>query len=105
MIGDLRTRLGIYEAVELSDAFGGSATSWPFWGACWGDIKTLSTQEFPANGRVEISLTYKITIRFRENFPERARIMHGDTLLRVITASDPDGRRERLHLMCEEERQ
>lgn len=103
MIGDLRTRVGVYHAVETPDDMGGVATSWPLLKAVWANVKLLAPRQSFGNGRAEITAHYRVIIRFEDGFPERARLMWDGHILRVIAASDPDGRRERLHLICEEE--
>ena len=64
-----------------------------------------TSTESNENGRLKVTQSYRVTIRYNYNFPERARLMWGSRLLRVITSSDPDTRGERLHLICEEEKQ
>ena len=103
MIGDLRTRLGLYRAVQSPDDIGGASVSWQFDRALWGHVKPQSISERGAQGRLSVTQSYKITLRYIPDFPERARLMWGERILRVITASDPDNRAERLHLICEEE--
>jgi SPP1 family predicted phage head-tail adaptor len=105
MIGDLRTRLGLYKPQVSADGFGGSVTSWVLNKAIWGAVEPKTLTETRKNGRLAVTQSYRVTIHFQDNFPERARLMWGERMLRVIAASDPDNRRERLHLICEEEQQ
>jgi len=105
MIGQLRHRLGLYVPNETPDAAGGQSIQWVYYGACWADIQPRTSQETGENGRLAVTQSYRLVIRFQDAFPERVRVMWGDRILRVITASDPDTRRERLHLICEEESQ
>ena len=105
MIGHLRTRLGIYKPQLSSDDFGGHITTWIWHRKVWGHIAPRSLSESRENGRLSVTQTYRVTIRFYSDFPERARLMWGERILRVISSSDPDNRRERLHLICEEEQQ
>ncbi len=105
MIGRLRTRVGLYGALETPDDLGGVSTSWPLVTGLWASIRQLSPKQSFENGRAEIRAIYRVTIRHHKNFPERARLIWDERILRVVTASDPDGRRERLHLICEEEQQ
>ena len=105
MIAQLRTRVGIYHPVTTPDDLGGSVTTWPLWDAVWADIKMLSPRQTFDNGRAEVTVQYKVILRYRDGFPEGARLIWGERTLRVIAASDPDLRCERLHLICEEERQ
>jgi len=105
MIGQLRVRLGLYVPQETADEFGGNVTTWVFHRLLWAAIKPKTLTETRENGRLSVTQNYLVTLRYRQGFPERARLMWGSRILRVITASDPDNRRERLHLICEEEQQ
>lgn len=105
MIGDLRIRIALYAAQDQADALGGSIRRWVFKRSLWAAIEPRSVTERSENGRLEVTQSYRVIIRYQGNFPERARLMWGARILRVITASDPDNRRERLHLICEEEQQ
>ena len=105
MIGQLRTKLGLYIPQTIPDAFGGAQTSWVLYGAAWAHIKPKTVTERAENGRAAITKTYLVTIRWQRDFPERVRLLWGEHTLRVLSASDPDMRRERLHLICEEEEQ
>ena len=105
MIGNLRTRIGIYTANTTPDEFGGAQTTWVLHGQAWAHIAPKIARERLENGRAATTKTYLVTIRWQSGFPERARILWGSLTLRVLTSSDPDTRRERLHLICEEEEQ
>ena len=105
MIGQLRSRLGLYEPLETADEFGGVKVTWVFKRLLWAAVEPRQLTEARENGRLAVTQSYRVTIRYRSDFPERARLMWGGRLLRVIAASDPDTRGERLHLMCEEEQQ
>lgn len=105
MIGQLRTRLGLYEPSEALDAMGGASVTWVFKHVLWAAIEPRRISERFENGRLSTAQSYRVTIRYRAHFPERARLKWGDRMLRVIAASDPDTRGERLHLICEEEQQ
>lgn len=103
MIGQLRHRIGLYVPNTTPDNAGGQSTNWVYFTECWADIQPRMAQETGENGRLTVTQSYRVVIRFKDNFPERVRVMWGESILRVITASDPDTRRERLHLICEEE--
>jgi len=105
MIGQLRTRLGLYEPSETADEHGGVKITWMFKRLLWAAVEPRNLTETRENGRLAVTQSYRVTIRYRTDFPERARLMWGARLLRVIAASDPDTRGERLHLICEEEQQ
>ncbi len=103
MIGDLRVRLGLYVPKETADDIGGAKIEWDFLRAFWGKVEPRAVSEIRENGQLLVTQTYRVTLRYRSDFPEKAKLMWGHRLLRVITHSDPDNRQERLHLICEEE--
>ena len=105
MIGDLRTRLGLYVPQTRSDDMGGVTTVWALHSTVWADLKPSTSSHSAENGRAAVLQTYKVVIRHMDNFPERARLLWDERTLSVLTASDPDMRKERLHLICEEEQQ
>jgi SPP1 family predicted phage head-tail adaptor len=105
MIGNLRTRLGLYVPLIAADDLGGTTTQWVFEKAIWAAVKPKTSTERSENGRLAVTQSYLVVIHFQDSFPERARLMWGTRILRVMAASDPDNRRERLHLICEEEQQ
>lgn len=103
MIGQLRHRIGLYAPSRVADDIGGTITSWSFQRAIWGTVEPKSMGEVRENGRLTVTQTYRVTIRHRVDFPVRARLVWRGRTLRVVATSDPDTRRERLHLICEEE--
>ena len=105
MIGHMRNRVGLYTPSESPDDFGGTVTSWTFQKAMWAGIKPKTLTERLENGRLSVTQTYLVAIRYLPTFPERARLLWKGRILRVVASSDPDTRGERLHLICEEESQ
>ncbi|GLQ19663.1 phage head closure protein [Algimonas porphyrae] len=105
MIGQLRHRIGIYAPSRIADDLGGTVTNWTFQRAVWAAVEPRSLSETQTNGRLSVTQTFRVTLRFRSDFPRLARLVWRGRTLRVVAVSDPDTRRERLHLICEEERQ
>ncbi|WP_427449913.1 phage head closure protein [Litorimonas sp. WD9-15] len=105
MIGQLRKRIGLYAPETVADDLGGTITTWAFQRGLWAAIQPRAISETRENGRLSVTQSYLVTIRYQTHFPERARLVWGDRILRVVAASDPDTRGERLHLICEEEKQ
>lgn len=98
----LRHRIGIYAPNQVADDLGGTITSWSFQRAVWASVVPKSINENWQNGRLSITETFRLTIRYAPDFPHRARIVWRGRTLRVVASSDPDARGERLHLVCEE---
>lgn len=103
MIGHLRHRIGLYVPSQIADDLGGTITQWSFERAFWAAVEPRSISEVRENGRLSVTQTYRITVRYIANFPSRSRLIWKGRTLRVVAVSDPDTRGERLHLMCEEE--
>lgn len=103
MIGQLRHRIGIYAPSRVADDLGGTVSTWSFQRAVWAAVELKSLSETQENGRLSVTQTYRITMRYRPDFPRLARLVWQGRTLRVVASSDPDTRGERLHLICEEE--
>ena len=103
MIGQLRHRVGIYAPSRVADDLGGTVTSWIYQRAVWAAVTPQALSEIQENGRMSVTQSYRVTLRYRDDFPPLARLIWRGRTLRVVAASDPDTRRERLHLICEEE--
>jgi len=89
MIGQLRTRLGLYIPVETSDDHGGVTTTWRFRRLIWGAVEPKNYTERRENGRLAITQSYRVTIRYRYDFPERARLMCASMIARPRIPSFP----------------
>jgi len=103
MIGDLRIRLGLYVPKDTPDELGGAKIEWEFSRAFWGRVEPRTLTETRENGQLVVTQSYRVTLRYRADFPEEAKLIWGHRILRVLARSDPDNRRERLHLICEED--
>ena len=100
MIDRLRERVGLYRANEVPDAQGGHARDWQLAFAAWAGVEPLGTATEPESGRD--LRRYRVTLRHRTDIPDPARIRWRGRTLAVRASDDPDLRRERLHLICED---
>lgn len=98
----MRHRVGLYVPSRIADDIGGTVESWAFERALWAAVEPRSLSEARSHGRLSVVQTFRITIRYRADFPRQARLVWRGRTLRVLAASDPDTRGERLHLVCEE---
>lgn len=97
----LRHRVGLYTPSRVADDIGGTVTNWTFARALWAGITPTGLSERVEDGRRTATQTYKVLLRYQPDFPRQARILWRGKTLRVLAASDPDARGERLHLICE----
>ena len=75
MIGQLRARLGLYLPQETPDNFGGAAITWTFSKAIWAAVIPKTITESQKNGRLTVTQSYNVIIRYVNDFPERGRLM------------------------------
>ena len=100
MIDSLRERIGLYRAIETPDGMGGTLRDWQLAFAAWAAVEPLGTTVQSESGRT--LRRYRITLRHRPDIPSPARLSWRGRTLAVRASDDPDLRRERLHLICED---
>lgn len=98
-IGDLRHRIVVQQIIATPD------------GHAWNDVATLwacvtggaGGREFQTARQSRATLTDQIEIRYRPGITQDMRILHGDRVLSIAQPPiDPDGRRKRHLIFCEE---
>jgi SPP1 family predicted phage head-tail adaptor len=98
-IGDLRHRIVVQQIIATPD------------GHAWSDVATLwacvtggaGGREFQTARQSRATLTDQIEIRYRPGITQDMRILHGDRVLSIAQPPiDPDGRRKRHLIFCEE---
>ena len=99
--GDLNRRVTIRRQERAADGQGGYTTVWT-------DIATISAQVEGLAGRESIigqTLTgisvYRVTARYRADILPSDQLRYGSIGLNIRSATDPDGRRERIVIMCD----
>lgn len=66
-------------------------------------IEPAGSTESKAGGAYVSSTTHLVTIWYRAGVvPAMMRLKYGTRLFNILAVNDPDGRRERLQLQCEE---
>ena len=97
----MRHRVGLYTPARVADDLGGTVTNWQFQRALWAGVTPTGLSERREDGRLVTTQSYRVLLRYRPDFPRQARILWRGQILRVLAASDPDAKGERLHLVCE----
>ncbi len=103
MIGDLRTKISIFKPECVRDDIGGQITRWVLDGKVWGHVSIRTRSDVHENGRVINKHRYLVIIRWQRDFSSDVRLSWRRSMARILSVSDPDLRRERLHIICEEE--
>lgn len=100
--GRLRHQITIEQPVESQDAAGEPVKSWvPIpGGITWAEKLDLTGRELFQAQQTSGEVTTQFTLRHRADIDARMRVVHGAELYSIEAPLDPDGRRERLVLLC-----
>jgi SPP1 family predicted phage head-tail adaptor len=106
--GVLNTRAALQARVASDDGAGGELVAYTTVASLWLGIAAQSGRELTAAKQQNAQLTHLVTARYRPDAATLARMRlvvgtpSGARVLEIHAAYDPDGRREQLHLLCEE---
>lgn len=100
--GELRSRVVLWLPQEAADGFGGFRTIHTAGPALWARVTPLRSAAPPDPAAPGQSVIHRIEIRWRDGIGTGHRVGLGARRLAVRAAFDPDERRRRLVLLCEE---
>jgi SPP1 family predicted phage head-tail adaptor len=104
--GKLRYLVAIEQKTGARDGFGADQELWSTVAQVYAGFDTLSGQELFAAQKINADVTHKITIRYRSGILAQMRVNWTDTregrnrIFDILSATDPDQRREKLELMA-----
>lgn len=101
MIGDLRHRITLQQAVDTPDAGGGSARSWQDIATLWAEIEPLSGNEKIHAMAVTATQKYRLRLRYRGDITPAQRFVRDGQILNILAVRDRDERRRWLECLCE----
>lgn len=101
-VGDLRSRVVLWLPQEAADGFGGVRTTYAAGPALWARVTPLRSAGTPDAAAPGQLVIHRVEIRWRDGIGTGHRIGLGARRLAVRAAFDPDERRRRLVLLCEE---
>jgi SPP1 family predicted phage head-tail adaptor len=100
--GKLRHRVTLQtEALTQNTATGDTLTATDV-ATLWAGVTSSGGREFYEAKRSNPELTHQVEIRYRSDIVAGMRFLFGSRVLRILAPIDPDGRRIRLLIMCEE---
>lgn len=94
--GSLRHRLTLERMAREEDGSGGAEVTWIPVATLWGSIETLSGRESFASDAVAAEASHRITIRYRDDVGQAARLRRSARVFAIAAVNDPDGRKRRL---------
>jgi SPP1 family predicted phage head-tail adaptor len=102
--GELNQRITIEELTTTYDDGGGYSQTWTTFATVWAKIRGITGNERYTAQQIEAVTDYVVKIRYRPGVKATMRIKHGDKVLDIIAAFDPEGKRREMTLLCEEEK-
>ena len=105
MIGDLKQRLVIEEAITVTDEGGGQSVTWQSLAlkpAVWAAVTPLTAAKEPTALQNEHQATHRITLRRRDDLLPTMRFRHGARLFMIEAILDQDQNRRFLDVLTRE---
>ncbi len=100
--GELRHRVTIQQATESKSVRGGIGTTFATLAVVDAAIESLGGNEALAARQQWAEVTSRIQIRYRSDVTAKHRVVYGTRIFDILAATDPDGRRRELDLLCAE---
>lgn len=100
--GQLRRRVTIQQPTR-TNTDGRISKTWANVATVWAQFTDTRGREFMAARQVNSQLTHIIRIRYRSDVKPTWRVLHGSTILNIVSATDPNQRRVETILECIEE--
>lgn len=101
--GDLRRRLAIEAASDVSDGAGGVERAFAVIDHVFAMVKPRSRREAVESGRITGLATHSIVVRFRFDITGDMRFVDGTRRYRVLVTEPDDPQHRYLRCLCEEE--
>lgn len=98
-LGKLNRRVEIWRATETDGDSGGQALVWAKLSTIWVNAVPVGGNEALSAGMLQTGENWRITMRHRA-VTTRDRIKMDDRALEIVSAADPDGRRDRIVCLC-----
>ncbi|WP_075221053.1 phage head closure protein [Acuticoccus yangtzensis] len=103
--GELRRRLVLEVANDVSDGAGGATRTWVPVESLFAQVEPRRRRETVDDGRAVGLVTHRVTVRRTGSVARGARLVDGARRYRVLAVEDLDPQRRFLSLLCEEEQE
>lgn len=102
--GKLRQLIEIQSRTISQDTLGQAIETWAKVEDVWADVRMAGNREtFVISADQQVArVTHKVRMRYKSYITPLHRIIHGDRVLDIESAVDPDGRRRMLLCECVE---
>jgi SPP1 family predicted phage head-tail adaptor len=105
MIGKMRHRITLQKEVRVADGGGGFTITWTNVAtdpSIWASIVPVSTAENLRSMQLQVSITHRITIRYRSDITGALRVLYGGRVFNVRGIKVIEERDRWIELSCEE---
>lgn len=99
--GQLTQRVMIQAANPSPDRVGGRAKSWSTVATVWARVEQLKGEELQYAMQISTRITHKITMRYRELFPDQ-RLVHKSKIYNMRSILNDDSRDRKLLILAEQ---
>ncbi len=101
--GELRHRVRIRQPKDVTVGSTGEPAD-KYYDVCeaWVAIDGVTGGERKQGVQIEAGITSLVRMRYRDDVKPTMHIQLGGRALNIVSAYDPDGRREQLHCQCRE---
>ena len=103
MIGAMREQISIEEPTMTSDTYGGNTRAWNSIATVWANVKPVSAAEKFFAGKVEMDVSHKIKIRYRDDVNATQRIVYGARTFIITGVRNIDELDKFLEILAREE--
>lgn len=99
--GELRHLIDFEAATETQNEYGEPVKTWAQVGHMWAKKEDLSGRELFQAQQVHAGITTQFTVRYTDALNPEMRISYGGQFYDIKSIGDPDGRNQKLEIVCE----
>lgn len=101
-IGEMRDQVIIEKATRTREESGGFTEAWEKFAAISAKVEERSGSQIQFSDQQQQRITHRVTARFLEGVTSDMRILWGTRVLQVQYSRNPDGKKKRIEIACEE---
>jgi len=105
-IGKMRHRFSVHTVTRVADGAGGFTRTDPDYTTkaktVWGSLRASSQNEIYVGVKLDQRITHVVVVRYDASITQGVSLVMGDRSFYVLSAVDPDERKEFMRIMCRE---
>lgn len=99
--GKLRERITVEQAAETRNSLGETVLSWTTFAERWASVEGVSSREALELGRVEVSISHRVRLRYLDGMTHNMRIIWRGRTLEIVSLLEYGNRSEHVAI-CQE---